>query len=137
MADLSITAASVAASLQGDVSTRLAGAAITAGQTVYFDTSTNTYKLADSNSATAAVRQPAGIALNSAASGQPVTVKGAGPITFNAVLTLGVGYYQSATPGGICPAADLTTGHYPTFLGFATSTTVLDLDIQQAGVALG
>jgi hypothetical protein len=49
MADISITAASVAASSAASKVTGVAGATITAGQVVYLDTTTNTYKLADAN----------------------------------------------------------------------------------------
>lgn len=136
MADLTITAANVVAGSGASVRHGTAGATITAGQVVYLDSSTSTYKLADNNSATAAVRSPTGIALNGAASGQPVGVLTRGPITIGAALTAGVAYYLSDTPGGIGPVADLASGEYPTIIGIATSTTVLDVDLLEAGVAL-
>lgn len=136
MADLTITATSVVAGSGAKTIDGTAGAAITAGQSVYLDSATDTYKLADCDSATAAVRSPAGIALNGAASGQPLRVHKSGPVTIGATLTAGVAYYLSATPGGICPVADLASGDYPVILGIATSTTVLDVRIHEAGVAL-
>lgn len=136
MADLSITAASVAPAGDVTIFSGIAGAAITAGQMLYLDSSTGTLKLADANSGTAAARSPCGMALNGAASGQTVGVARRGNVTAGATLTAGVGYYLSATPGGICPVADLSTGAYPTFLGFATSTTVLALNIIESGVSL-
>jgi hypothetical protein len=136
MADLTITASSVVAGSGAKKTTGTAGASITAGQTVYLDSATNTYKLADCDSATAAVRSPAGIALHAASSSQPLTILTSGPVTIGASVTAGVAYYLSATPGGICPVADLATGDYPVILGLATSTTVIDIDIQEAGVAL-
>jgi hypothetical protein len=136
MTDLSITAASVVAGAGATQARGTAGATITAGEVVYFDSATSTYKLADCDSATAAVRSPRGIALHASLSGQPLAVHTGGPITIGATLTAGVAYYLSATPGGICPVADLTTGDYPVILGIATSTTVLNVDIQEAGVAL-
>ena len=51
-------------------------------------------------------------------------------------MTAGVAYYLSDTPGGICPVADLATGEYPTIIGIATSTTVLDVKFHASGVAL-
>jgi hypothetical protein len=48
-------------------------------------------------------------------------------LTFNAVLTAGTIYVQSATAGGIAPAADLASGHHVTILGVATSTTNLEM----------
>jgi hypothetical protein len=136
MADLVITAANVVQGTDATTITGRAGATITAGQQVYKDPTTGLYLLSDSNSATAAARSVDGIALNSASNGQPLTVLTAGPITIGATVSPGVGYYLSATPGGICPVADLTTGCYPVFLGFATSASVINVKIQAAGVAL-
>lgn len=136
MSDLTITAASV---ISGSGSTKklgTAGATIAAGKVVYLDSSANKYKLADNNSGTAALRSPAGIALNGAADGQPLVVHEEGPITIGAVLEPGAVYFLSDTPGGICAVADLGSGEYPTILGIAKSATVLDVDIQEAGVAV-
>jgi len=136
MADISITAANV---LAGTNSTRkhgTSGATITAGQVVYLEDSSNTWKLADNNSATAAVRTAQGIALNGAASGQPITVLTGGDITIGGTLTAGTAYYLSDTPGGICPVADIGSGEYSCFLGMATSASVLSVAIKYSGVAL-
>lgn len=137
MADISITAANVVAGGNAKTVEGTAGAAITAGQVVYLDTAAGTYKLADCDSATAAARSPAGIALNGAASGQPVRVLKSGNVTIGGTLTTAVGYYLSPTAGGIAPIADLSSGDYPTLLGFARSASVLAVDIQEATVALG
>lgn len=136
MSDLSITAASVLAGAGATVARGVAGASVTAGETVYFDGASSSYKLADCNSGTAAARSTKGITLHAAATGQPLAVHTGGPITIGATLTAGVAYYQSATPGGICPVADLVTGCFPVLLGIATSASVLNVDIQEAGVAL-
>lgn len=136
MADITITAANVAASGATVVADCTAGATITAGQVVYLESSSNTVKLADSDSATAEVRSPYGIALNGAASGQPVKVLREGLITIGATLTAGLAYYLSKTAGGICPVADIASGGYATVLGIATSTTVLKVQILESGVAV-
>ncbi len=135
MADLSITAGSVLAGSTANTRLGTAGATVTAGQAVYLDSATSTYKLADSNGA-AALRSPVGIALNGASSGQPVNIALSGPVTIGATLTAGVAYYLSDTPGGICPVADVGSGEYATVLGIATSASVLDLKIHESGVAL-
>lgn len=135
MVDISITAASVVRGTDSHTQTGTAGATITAGQTVYLD-SDGVYQLADSNSATAAARVPAGIALNGAADGQPLTILTRGQVTIGATLTAGVVYYQSDTPGGICPVADIGSGEYATIVGIAVSTSVLDVRIVASGVAL-
>lgn len=136
MADLTVTAANVQPPASGAFSvTGTAGAAITAGQVVYLDSATSTYKLAKAD--VLAANAPVGIALNGAAIGQPVAVLTAGPITIGATLTPGVGYYLSKTAaGGICPVADLAAGSYPSFLGFATSASLMTVKIQSAGVSL-
>lgn len=136
MTDISITAANVVAGNGAKIEHGTLGATITAGQVVYLDSSTSRYLLADNNSATAAVRAPRGIALNGGANGQPGAIVISGPVTIGGTLTAGVVYYLSDTPGGICPVADLASGEYPTVLGIATSTTVLNVKIQSAGVAL-
>jgi hypothetical protein len=133
MADLSITAANVIAGSGAKKVTGTAGATITAGQVVYFDASTSSYKLADTDSATADVRSPAGLALNGAATGQPVTVHISGPLTIGATVAVGDVYYLSGTAGGLAPFADVAAGDYPCIIGICTSTSVLNVKIQEAG----
>lgn len=136
MADISITAANVVAGSGASVEYGTAGATITAGQLVYRDDTTRKYLLADSNSATVAARTPRGIALNGAANNQPLAILTNGPITIGGTLTAGVAYYLSDTAGGLCPVADVGSGEYVSLIGVATSTTVLNVDIQSSGVAL-
>ncbi len=136
MADLTLTAANVLAGSNATTNLGTAGATITAGQVVYFDDTTKTYKLADTDSATAAVRSPIGLALNGASSGQPLMVQTGGDITLGAVLTAGTAYYLSGNAGGICPVADVASGDYPVILGMAKSTSVLAIKIVEAGVAI-
>lgn len=123
MADLTITAANVAAGSGAKVVYGTAGAALTAGQSLYLDSATTTYKLCDNDSGTAAARSFAGIALHAAASGQPIAVLTAGPITIGATVAVGDILCTSSTAGGIAPSADNGTGDYVTVIGVATSTT--------------
>jgi len=136
MADLTITAANVVAGSNAVIESGTAGETITAGKPVYKSAATKKWILADSNSATAEVRQSTGIALNSAALNQPVSVHKFGDLTMGATLTAGTAYFLSDTPGGICPLADVGSGEYVCQLGLAKSTTVLAVDIQYPGVAL-
>jgi hypothetical protein len=136
MTDISVTATAVVAGSNATRDAGIAGEAITAGQVVYLSSAINRWMLADTDSATAEARVAKGIALNGAAINQPVAVLKSGDLTLNAVLTKGVGYYLSGTPGGIAPVADLATGDFTCFLGIAKSTTILAVDIQSAGVAL-
>jgi hypothetical protein len=133
MAVLTITAANVAKGARANTKNGTAGAAITQGQPVYLDAATDTLFPADADVlASAAV---VGIALNAASTGQPVTYQTSGPITIGATVVTGTAYYASTTTGGICLESDLASGDFATFLGFATSTTVITLDIKASGVA--
>lgn len=136
MADLTITAASVIAGSDANTESGTAGATITAGQAVYKSSTSKKWLLADNDSATAEVRQMGGIALNGASDGQPIVVHKSGDLTIGATLTAGTAYYLSATPGGICPLADVASGDYVVQVGLAKSTSVIDVDIQYTGVAL-
>lgn len=137
MADLTITATSVLPGTGAITEKLTAGAAITAGQSVYKDASDgNKAKLFDADSATAAARSFYGIALNGAASGQPVVVQTGGNITIGATVAVGVAYYASDTPGGICPFSDLESGDYPTIIGIGISTTQIKIQPIAAGVVI-
>jgi hypothetical protein len=135
MTDISITAANVIPGAGATTRDGTAGATITAGQVVAFDPSTRKYVLCDTDHATAALRIAKGIALNGASNGQPIKVQTEGPITVGGTMTAGVAYYASNAAGGISPAADVATER-SVLLGIATSTTVLDLDIQDSGVTV-
>jgi len=136
MADLSITAANCVPSAGSLIEWGTSGATITAGKPIYLDSSTNTWKLADNNDATAAVRQATAMSLTGSSAGQPLAYMRSGSLTLGATMTAGTVYYLSATAGGICPVADLSTGHYVQTIGVATSTTVMQLGFNYSGVAL-
>jgi hypothetical protein len=139
MADLSVTAASVAASSAAVVVNKYNfGATVTAGQAVYLDSSTNTWKLIDSNAAVTGneLATVKGIALNGGASGQPasVCVKDT-DFTPGATLTNGSPVFSSTTAGGVThdvPGA----GAYPTVLGIAKSTTKMNLNPTASGAVI-
>jgi hypothetical protein len=136
MANIAITPANVVAGDGAANEVGVAGEAISAGQAVYKSGSTGKYMLADSNSATVEARRARGLALNGAALNQPVHVARSGDVSLGAVLTPGIAYYLSDTPGAICPVADVGAGEYVCLLGLAKSTSVLSLDIQFPNVAL-
>ncbi len=135
MADLTITAASVIASTDAVTETRPAGAAITAGQVVYLDSTTDTYKLADADGAVA-LRSPRGIALNGGGIGQPIQIIRSGSVTIGATMVAGLVYFLSKVAGGIAPYADIASGGYATSLGISTSTTVFKVNMTESGVAV-
>lgn len=136
MADLSVTAANCVPVAPYVPEYGIAGATITAGKPIYLEAATNTWKLADNDSATAEVRQATALALTGSSANQPIAYMRSGSVTLGATMTAGVVYYLSATAGGICPVADLTSGKYPCTIGIATSTTVMQLGFNYSGVAL-
>lgn len=135
MADITITATSVAKGTSAVIENKFAGATITAGQSLYLDSADGLVKLFDANSATAAARSLYGIALNGGSTGQPIAVQRGGTITIGGTATAGVVYVGSATAGGICPAADLTTGHYTNIVGIGLGSSQIKLGLLDGGVA--
>ena len=134
MADLSITASSVVAGSDATVIRVTAGAAITAGQVVYKDTTdSNKWKLADADSSVSTANV-GGIALNGASDGQPLSVLTAGTLTINSAATVGTVYVLSGTAGGIAPEADLASSDYVTVLGVGTLATTLKISLNVSGV---
>lgn len=135
MTDVAITPANVLAGAGATLEHGTAGEAIAQGKVVYRAEADKRYKLADNNSATAEARVPRGIALNSAATGQPLTILKAGPLTIGGTVVANTAYYLGDTPGGICPVADLTpgAGEYVALVGMATSTGAIDVQFQVPG----
>jgi hypothetical protein len=137
MADISIAAANVVRGTGAKIETGIAGATITAGQTVYKDTADgDKYKPADADAGTATIRTTRGIALNGASNNQPLAIQVEGLITIGGTVAVGGVYVQSDTAGGIMPAADLESGDYVTVLGVGVSATQIDLQIHASGVAV-
>lgn len=136
MAALTITAANVAASTDAVIEKGTAGATITAGQLIYKDPADNKYKLVDCDSATAAARNPYGVALNGASNGQPLSVQRSGDINLGATLTAGTTYYAAPTAGDIGPLGDVASGDDPIIIGIAKSSSILQMRILDPGVTI-
>lgn len=133
MVDISITAANVQ-EVAGAITRAVTyGATITQGQTLYEDTSTDTWKLADADN-TAATAACRGIALTAGADGQKGIIITSGNLDLGATLTVGEIYVLSGTAGGIAPEADLATGDYVVVLGVATAADNLFMRIIDSGV---
>ena len=136
MADVAVTAIEVLKDSGTKFEDGILGATVTAGQTVYKDTSdSNKFKLADAN-ASSTTANVAGIAMNGGASGQPVRVAVGGTLDPGFTVTVGAVYVQSATAGGIAPVADLATGHYPTVIGIGVTASQLKLVLIGGGAAV-
>lgn len=136
MANLVITAANVQPIDGTVIKTATAQVAILAGQYIQRDPITRKMVLGDANVPVASIEN-SGIALNSAAVGQPVSYAApGGGVALGAVLAVGRIYVLSATPGAIAPAADLVNGDIAVVLGIARTTSILDLQTQTNGVVL-
>lgn len=134
MVDVVITAANVLR-VNGNTQRKNAGVAITAGDAVYVD-GNGVLQLCEKDQ-TAVEAACAGIALNDAGVGQPVTYAVSGDVNFGAVLTAGRVYIVGAAPGAIAPVADIVATNFATVVGIAISTSVLRLALMPSGVAAG
>lgn len=133
MADVSgITAVRPTANTRTD--TVVYGATISAGQLVYLDSATSKYKLADAND-TSATAEVVGLTLTPGVdSGYGIIATDGDVILVGSTLSVGEQLCVSATPGGIAPDADITTGYYLSQVGVATTTTTLSLNINATGI---
>ena len=135
MTDLTITAASVTWVSGVRPFIGKAGATITPGQPVYFDTTTNKYKLTDGD--TDAESLCAGISLDGGVDGRDMLIAPPGAvINIGSTVVLGTVYVCSLTPGGIAPWADLATGDYVTLLFMGATNNIVEIlcKRQYAGV---
>lgn len=133
--DYTVTAANVLASANAQKLTGTAGASITAGQSVYEDPTTSTWKLADCNGASP-LYKVAGIALHAALTGQPITVCTSDP-AFTPGFTVAAGdvVILSSTAGGLAPVADAASGHFVSLVGIGIGTNQIKLSIVRSDVA--
>ena len=138
MADVSVTAASVAFSTQAVIRREYTfGETVTVGQVVYLNSS-NQWMKTDSNAGTSGnlLTDLRGIAVAAGNLNQPAAVCTSDPgFTVGGTIVNGTSYYTSNTAGAISNTVP-TTGDYPTFLGLAKSTTVLNLNPIATGVVI-
>lgn len=133
MADLSITEAQVLpdTSAGSKIVNGIAGAAIAAGEVVYLDTSTQTWKLTDSDAAaTVAEGDHCGIAMNAAeVATQKIAVQTRGSPTLGAGASVAAGtiYVASQTAGGLAVVADILAGDFMCILGIGNGSNGIDM----------
>lgn len=127
--DLTVTAANVLASAVPYAKHGIAGAAITAGQALYIDTTdSNKLKLADANG-TAPANTYAGIALHAAAIGQPIAYQNSDPsFTTGFTALAGDPIFLSDNAGGVTKTiADLASGSAVIQVGLMLTTTQMNM----------
>lgn len=135
MADLSPVAASVVATSGYSYIDVVAGASIVRGNLCYLNASNQAALVQADGTVTEATI--AGVALNDAATGQPIRLQTGGSITIGATVAKGTLYGASATAGAIAPSTDIvTTGYYRSILGIASTTGIITLNIWNTGITL-
>ncbi len=134
MAALTIAPGDVIPGDSAQVVMSKAGVAIAAGESIYLDEATNTMKLADASvSALTAIVK--GIAISNVVAGQWVTYVRNGPIVLGSGLLLaGKCYILGDTAGSINPMADLATGWRGSLIGYALTTSILQVSIINTSV---
>lgn len=136
MADIVITAANVVSGANAAFSSGTAGESVTAGQPVYVKGSDGKlYK--SKNNGTAEEATVAGVALHASSAGQPLKYQTGGAVTIGATVVVGETYVVSATYGGICPVADLTSAKVLSYVGYASTASLLVLTVNPTGVTHG
>ncbi len=134
MADYSVTAANVIASLKASKATGIAGTTIAAGQTLYIAADGTLGLYGANGSAPANVF--AGVALDGGAAGQPITyVKLDAAFQPGFAINAGDIVIGSANAGAMAPVTDLASGMYLTILGVGIGGNKMLLSPIAAGVA--
>lgn len=141
MADISVTAASVALGSQ-TTPTRVVqyGEAVTQGQPVYRNTTDGKWYRCDAND-TATKAVVGGIAITPGATDAygiialPGTSAGQSIVNLGATLAVGMTYAISTTVGGIRPITDAGSTEFVSTIGVATTTALLDFQVTVATVA--
>lgn len=108
------------------------GETVTQGQSVYLKSYGKWWK-ADANATESAGSAGLGVALTKGSADDPGIVVTGGSMNLGATLTAGQPYFVSSTAGGICPAADLSSTEYTSYLGSATSSSVINLGPHASG----
>ena len=124
MADLTITAANVVWVSGSSPLLGIIGETVTAGQAVYLKSSDSRLWKAQADG-TSEEATAVGVLLNGGSAGQMGIYAPVGAtINIGATTVKTTTYLVSATAGGVCPQADIsTTGHYHSRIGYATATT--------------
>lgn len=128
-ADVTITPANVLPGANAKTTLGTAGATITAGQFLYFDSTAEQWKLADANASETTAKVDGYSASGGVAGQQIIVVLYDDDLTVGGTLSTSAPIYVlSGTAGGIAPVADLTTGWYarPVLVAKSATKAVFD-----------
>lgn len=132
MATYTFTSGSVLQS--GATQGALAGEAVNAGEFVYLDPSDGKARRAECD-ATVDKAKVAGIAVNSAVAGQPISYVASGEVTVNAAfLSVGLLLVLSPTTGKCMDVGDLVNTQYVTVIGWSTAADKLKVNLAHSGI---
>ncbi len=139
---ITLTASSIVPSNKAVMIPATAGVTVAAGEIVYLDDAdkdnrqNGKAKLADGNSGTAAVRDPKGMAANSAAAGQPLQIIVSDPDLEVGAHGVAVGepLFLSDTAGKMGPYADVAAGNYTAHLAQVKTASKISFAINAPGV---
>jgi hypothetical protein len=137
MADYVITPANVKISGSNvRTSTVQVGEAVTEGQALYLDNTSGKYMLADATDTTKAL--VAGVTLTSSDLDGYALMQTSRTYFAGTTLVKGDPVFLSATAGGgdLCPHADLVSTNAVTLIGFASSTSEIELSINPTGITV-
>lgn len=136
MADLTITNAIPVAGAANAFADLIAGESIATGDFVYRDAADG-YKAKLGDGTSAAKANVVAMALHNATAGQPLRGQTKGRVTLTGpTLDVGMVYVLSGTAGSdnVAPVTDVASGSYVTTLGVASTSAILDLDINPTGI---
>ena len=131
MAALTITVADIRLTASSVIDRVTAGETVTPMQPCYKGSGGEYYQSANTSALLADCK---GLFLTHGEDGIEVEIVKKGLIQVGSgILTINTAYCVGAA-GEIIPYGDLTSGKFGTFLGWATTTSLLDLQIQASGV---
>lgn len=134
MADVTVTAANVKpVGTSRTVQTVLLGETVTQGQPLYLKAADSKYWKADADTLAEAAAE--GIAITPGGADEYAIMLTAGTINMGGTLAVGQVYVVSTNAGGVAPYSDLGSGDYVTILGVATTTAILNVDLNATGIA--
>ena len=139
MAELTITSSSCLGTGTFTSAIAQAGQTITAGMVVYKKSSESKWYKSqnDGNSEESGVGVEMGISMtDSVLADQYFVIIKSGTITIGATVVAGTSYYVGATAGAICLFSDIGTGgtKYITFVGYATTTAIINVSLNATGL---
>jgi hypothetical protein len=139
MANYANTPADIRPPANYNAQSKIGGEAFGAGEWVYMDLTTRRYKKAACTSLATANAEGQALTACDADGGSFILLPGSGEYKPGANMTKGEDVVLSATPGRMCPRADLVAGNILTRLGTVSvtgSSATMRVNIDATGITL-